>query len=69
MFLTRYVLGPVYMEVGDPRKVREHVAGHPSYHVIKRDQIKMRSLWTGGLPHLSGLPRLPGVAHLHVNRL
>ena len=43
--------------------MREHVAGHPTYHVIKRDQIKMRSIWTGGLPHLSGLPHLPGVPH------
>ena len=34
----------------------------------KRDQIKMRDLWTGGLPHLSGLPHLPGVPYLHVNR-
>ena len=25
-------------------------------------------MWTGRLPHLNGLPRLPGVPHLHVNR-
>ena len=25
-------------------------------------------IWTGGLPHLSGLPGLPWVSHLHVNR-
>ena len=24
---------PVYMEVGDPRQVRLHVTGHPTYHV------------------------------------
>ena len=36
-------------------------AGHPTYHVnvIK---IKYKIIWTGGLPHL------PGVPHLHVNR-
>jgi len=25
-------------------------------------------IWTGGLPHLSVLPHLPGVPHHHVNR-
>ena len=25
-------------------------------------------IWTGGLPYQSGLPRLPGVPHLHANR-
>ena len=35
--------------------------GHPTYHVnvIK---IKWEIIWTGGLPHL------PGVPHLHLNR-
>ena len=37
------------------------MAGHPTYdvNVIK---IKWEILWTGGLPYL------PGVPHLHVNR-
>ena len=37
------------------------MAGHPTYHVnvIK---LKREIIWTGGLPHL------PGVPHLHVNR-
>ena len=26
------------------------------------------NVWTGGLPHLSVLPHLPGVPYLHVNR-
>ena len=32
--------------------------GHPTYHVnvIK---LKWEIIWTGGLPHLSGLPHLP----------
>ena len=43
------------------------MAGHPTYHV---NVIKLKSgiMWTGGLPHLSRLPRLPGVPHFHVNR-
>ena len=39
------------------------MAGHPTYHV---NVIK---LLTGRLPYQSGLPHLPGVPHLHVNRL
>ena len=56
-------LGPVYMEVGDPRYVRWNMAVY--VNVIK---LKWEIIWTNGLPHLSGLPHLPGVPHLHVNR-
>ena len=43
------------------------LAGHPTYHVnvIK---LKWEIIWTGGLPHLSEFPHLPGVPHPHVNR-
>ena len=43
------------------------LAGHPTYHVnvIK---LNWEIVWTGGLPHISALPNLPGVPHLHVNR-
>jgi len=43
------------------------LAGHPTYHVnvIK---LKWEIIWTGGLPHLSELPHLPGIPQLHVNR-
>ena len=60
-------LGPVYMVVGDTRQVTSHVAGHPTYHV---DVIKLKCeiIWTGGLSLLGGLPHLPGVPYLHVNR-
>ena len=34
----------------------------------KRYQIKMRDYIDGLVPSLSGLPHLPGVTHLHVNR-
>ena len=47
--------------------MRQHAAGHPTYHVnvIK---LKWEIIWTGGLPHLSRLPHLPGVPRLNVNR-
>ena len=35
--------------------------GHPTYHV-NMIKLKREIIWTGGLPHL------PGVSHLHVNR-
>ena len=43
------------------------LTGHPTYHVnvIK---LKWRIIWTGGLPHISGLTHLPGIPRLHVNR-
>ena len=39
----------------------------PTYHVnvIK---IKREIIWTGGLLQLRGLPHLPEVPHIHVNR-
>ena len=43
------------------------MAGHPTNHV-KVIKLKIKIIWTGGLPHLSGLPHLPGVPHLIVNR-
>ena len=48
-------LEPVYMEVGDPRRVRSDEAGHSTYdvNVIK---LKRETIWTEGLPHLSRLP-------------
>ena len=43
------------------------LAGHLTCHVnvIK---LKLEIIWTGGLPQLSGLPHLPRVPHLYVNR-
>ena len=40
---------------------------HPTYHV-NAIKLKCDIIWTGWLPHLGELPRLPGVPHLHVNR-
>ena len=37
------------------------VAGHPTYHV-NVNKLKWEIIWTGGLPHL------PGVIYLHLNR-
>ena len=31
-------------------------------------KLKWQIIWTGRLPHLSGLPQLPRVPQLHVNR-
>ena len=42
--------------------MRQHVAGHPTYHV---NVIK---LWTARLPYQSGLRHLPGVPYLHESR-
>ena len=53
---------------GGGHKTGEVTFGESLHLSCKRDQIKMRDLWTGGLPHLSGLPHLPGVPYLHVNR-
>ena len=43
------------------------LAGHPTYHVnvIK---LKWENIWTGGLPHLSRLPHLPGAPQPHADK-
>ena len=41
--------------------------GHPTYHA-NMIKLKWEIIWTGGLPHLSGLPHSLGATHLHVNR-
>ena len=43
------------------------LVGHPTYHV-NVTKLKWENVWTGGLPHLSRLPHLPGLPQLHVNR-
>ena len=54
-------------EGGGPQ-VGEVTCGGLPHLTCKRDQVKWEIIWTGGLPLLNGLPRLPGVPHLHVNR-
>ena len=51
------------MEVGDPRKLEEQAAGHPTYHV-NGIKLKWEIMWTGGLPTKAGYLTY----HLHVNR-
>ena len=63
-----YMLGPVYMKVGDPQ-IGEVTRGGSPHLSCKRDQIKMRDYVDRRVTHQSGLPHLPGVPHLHVNRL
>ena len=57
------VLGPVYMEEGG-HQIGEVTCGGSPHLSCKCDHIKVRYyiIWTGGLP------QLPGVPHLHVNR-
>ena len=57
------VLGPVYMEEGG-HQIGEVTCGGSPHLSCKCDHIKVRDyiIWTGGLP------QLPGVPHLHVNR-
>ena len=58
-----FLLRAFLHEGGGPQvgEVSCHVVGHPTYqvNVIK---LKREILWTGGLPHLPGLP------HPYVNR-
>ena len=57
------VLGHVYMEEGG-HQIGEVTCGGSPHLSCKCDHIKVRDyiIWTGGLP------QLPGVPHLHVNR-
>ena len=55
----------VYMAKFDPGW--EGYPVYPTYHV-NVIQVKWEIIWTGGLPHLSELPHLPGVPYLYVNR-
>ena len=52
---------------GGPQIGEVICAGSP-YLSCKRDQIKMRDYVDRRVTHQSGLPQLPGVPHLHVNR-
>ena len=47
---------------GGGAQIGEVTCGGSPHHSCRRDQIKSEIIWTGGLPHL------PGVPHLHVNR-
>ena len=53
---------------GGGPQLGEEAFGGSSRLTCKRDHIKWDIIWTGGLPHLRGLPHLPRVRHLHVNR-
>ena len=43
------------------------MAGHSTYHV-NAINLEWEIMSTGGLPHLSALPHLPGVPRPHVNK-
>ena len=55
------------MEVWGPQ-IGEVTCGGSLLLSCKRDQIKMRDYEDRRVTHQSGLPHLPGVPHLHVNR-
>ena len=55
------------MELGGPQ-IGEVTCGGSPHLSCKRDQIKMRDYVDRRVTHQSGLPHLPGVPHLHVNR-
>ena len=46
----------------------EVTCGGSPHLSCKRDEIKMRDYIDRRVTHLSGIPHLPGVSHLHVNR-
>ena len=50
------------LHVGGGLQVGEVTCGGSPHLSCKRDQIKCEIIWTGGFPHL------PGVPHFHVNR-
>ena len=52
---------------GGPREGEVSCSGSP-HLLCKRDQIRMRNNMDRRVTPLSGLPHLPGVPHLHVNR-
>ena len=55
-------------EGGGPH-IGEVTCGGSPHLSCKRDQIKMRDYVDWRVTHQSGLSHLPGVPHLHVNRL
>ena len=54
-------------EGGGPQ-ISEVTCGESPNLSCKCVPLKLEIIWTGRLPHLSGLPHLPGVLHTHVNR-
>ena len=53
---------------GGGPQLGEVTSGRSPHLPCKRDQIKMRDYADRRVTHQSGLPHLPGVPHLHVNR-
>ena len=53
---------------GGGPQISEVTCGESPHLSCKRDQVKMRDYVDRRVTHQSGLPHLPGVPHLHVNR-
>ena len=62
-----YFLRACLHGVGGPQ-IGEVTCGGSPYLSCERDQIKMRDYVDRRVTHQSGLPYLPEVPHLHVNR-
>ena len=58
----------VCLHEGGGPQIGEVTFGGSPHLSCKRDQIKMRDYVDRRVTHQSGLPHLPGVPHLHVNR-
>ena len=71
--LLRLNMGDHFRSLSLPRLaflgwVGEETCGRSPHISCKRDQIKMRDCVDRRVTHQSGLPHLPGVPRLHVNR-
>ena len=66
--IRRAVVFRACLHGGGGPQIRDVTCGGSPYLSCKRDQIKMKDYVDRRVTHQSGLPHLPGVPHLHVNR-
>ena len=66
--IQKNVLFRACLHGGGGPQIGEVTCGGSPQLSCKRDQIKMRHCVDRRVTHQSGLPHLPGVPHLHVNK-
>ena len=66
--IQKNVLFRACLHGGGGPQIGEVTCGGSPHLSCKRDQIKMRDYVDRRVTHQSGLPHLPGVPHLYVNR-
>ena len=66
--IQKNVLFRACLHGGGGPQIGEVACGGLPHLSCKRDQIKMRDYVDRRVTHQSGLPHLPGVPHLYVNR-